>query len=168
VRDHRSHRPARSACSRVITLTSPKSAYGHVGVRMMGQALRRNADGSPVVTARRMVSTCRPRWLLRGVNMRLVNFRDLGRLPLVSGGRFPCGRLFLSGTFSLLTPGETEELTSSLGLATLIDLRTRSERECLCFDDEYMTRWRERWQDESGCLVRRGDQPSLSPLARTA
>lgn len=63
------------------------------------------------------------------VNMRLVNFRDLGGLPLVSGGTFPGGRLFRSGTFSLLTPGETEEWVSSLGLATLIDLRTRSERE---------------------------------------
>jgi hypothetical protein len=30
MRDHRSHRPARSVCSRVITLTSPKSAYRHV------------------------------------------------------------------------------------------------------------------------------------------
>lgn len=61
--------------------------------------------------------------------MRLVNFRDLGGLPLVSGGTFPRGRLFRSGTFSLLTPGETEELVSSLGLATLIDLRTQSERQ---------------------------------------
>lgn len=61
--------------------------------------------------------------------MRLVNFRDLGGLPLVSGGTFPSGRLFRSGTFSLLTTGETEELVWSLGLATLIDLRTRSERE---------------------------------------
>lgn len=61
--------------------------------------------------------------------MRLVNFRDLGGLPLVSGGTFPGRRLFRSGTFSLLTPGETDELVSSLGLATLIDLRTRSERE---------------------------------------
>lgn len=64
-----------------------------------------------------------------GVKMRLVNFRDLGGLALVSGGTFPCGRLFRSGTFSLLTPGETEELVSSLGLATLIDLRTGSERQ---------------------------------------
>lgn len=61
--------------------------------------------------------------------MLLLNFRDLGGLPLVSGGTFPRGRLFRSGTFSLLTPGETTELVSSLGLATLIDLRTRSERQ---------------------------------------
>jgi len=61
--------------------------------------------------------------------MRLVNFRGLGGLPLVSGGTFPRGRLFRSGTFGLLTTRQTEELVSSLGLATVIDLRIPSQRQ---------------------------------------
>lgn len=63
------------------------------------------------------------------MNRRLVNFRDLGDLPLVSGSTFPRGRLFRSGTFSLLTQGETEDLVSSRGLKALMDLRTESERQ---------------------------------------
>lgn len=39
MRDHRSHRPARSACSRVITLTSPKSAYRHSHFAWIGWLL---------------------------------------------------------------------------------------------------------------------------------
>lgn len=62
------------------------------------------------------------------MSKRLVNFRDLGGLPLVSGGTFPHGRLFRSGTFDLLFPSETEDLVSSRGLKALMDLRTRSER----------------------------------------
>ena len=61
--------------------------------------------------------------------MRLVNFRDLGGLPLASGGEFPGGRLYRSGTFDFLTPGEAAELVSSLGVATVIDLRALAERE---------------------------------------
>lgn len=60
---------------------------------------------------------------------RLVNFRDLGGLPLVSGGMFPGGRLYRSGTFDVLTPAEAAGLASSLGFATVVDLRTQSERE---------------------------------------
>lgn len=63
------------------------------------------------------------------MNKRLVNFRDLGALPLVSGGTFPHGRLFRSGTLGLLTPSEAKDLLSSRGLNALMDLRTRSERQ---------------------------------------
>ena len=59
--------------------------------------------------------------------MRLVNFRDLGGLPLSSGGEFPDGRLYRSGTFQFLTEAETAQLASNLGLVTVIDLRAPSE-----------------------------------------
>jgi protein-tyrosine phosphatase len=42
---------------------------------------------------------------------------------------FPGGRLYRSGTFELLTPAEAAGLASSLGVATVIDLRAPSERE---------------------------------------
>lgn len=63
--------------------------------------------------------------------MRLVNFRDLGGLPIASGGEFPGGRLHRSGTFDFLTPAEAAGLVSSLGFTTVIDLRGLSERERL-------------------------------------
>ena len=61
--------------------------------------------------------------------MQLVNFRDVGGLPLGSGDRFPAGRLYRSGTFDCLTPVGAAELTSSLGLHMVIDLRSPLERE---------------------------------------
>jgi protein-tyrosine phosphatase len=61
--------------------------------------------------------------------MRLVNFRDLGGLPLASGDEFPGGRLYRSGTFELLAPAQAAELVSSLGVVSVIDLRALSERE---------------------------------------
>lgn len=47
----------------------------------------------------------------------------------MKGGTFPAGRLYRSGTFDLLTPSDASELASSLGLATVVDLRTPSERD---------------------------------------
>lgn len=47
----------------------------------------------------------------------------------MSGGVFPGGRLYRSGTFDFLTPAEVAGLASSLGFVTVIDLRTPSERE---------------------------------------
>jgi len=61
--------------------------------------------------------------------VRLVNFRDLGGLPLASGGLFPGGRLYRSGTFDFLTPVQAAGLVASLGVVSVIDLRTSSERE---------------------------------------
>lgn len=54
----------------------------------------------------------------------------------MTGGTFPAGRLYRSGTFDLLTPLDAAELVSSLGLATVVDLRTPSERgRSHCFPD---------------------------------
>ena len=64
-----------------------------------------------------------------GEGMRLINFRDVGGLPLVTGEAFPVGQLFRSGTFEFLATTEAAELASSVGLATVIDLRTSMERK---------------------------------------
>ncbi|MBA3360216.1 MAG: tyrosine-protein phosphatase [Acidimicrobiia bacterium] len=61
--------------------------------------------------------------------MPLVNFRDIGGLPLGSGDMFPTGRLYRSGTFDFLTSTEAAELASRFGIATVIDLRMPLERE---------------------------------------
>jgi rhodanese-related sulfurtransferase len=61
--------------------------------------------------------------------MRLVNFRDLGGLPLMTGGTLPSGRFYRSGTLEHLSQTEAGELASNLALATVIDLRAPAERK---------------------------------------
>ncbi len=63
------------------------------------------------------------RWLpLTGAE----NIRDLGGLPLVSGGFTRTGVLFRGDTLQELTPQDVE-LFRTLGLRTIIDLRTNME-----------------------------------------
>ncbi len=56
------------------------------------------------------------------------NFRDLGGYPTANGGVTRWGRLFRSDTLHELTAADVEVLRS-LGLATIIDLRTSRELE---------------------------------------
>ncbi|WP_197028963.1 tyrosine-protein phosphatase [Blastococcus sp. URHD0036] len=64
-----------------------------------------------------------PGWVPEGV----LNFRDLGGLPVVGGGRVRRGRLFRSATPQLMTEGDLEWLRSRIGLRTVIDLRFAKE-----------------------------------------
>ena len=54
------------------------------------------------------------------------NFRDLGGLPLISGGRTRDGRLLRSATLRSLTDTGVEQLRD-FPVSNIIDLRTRSE-----------------------------------------
>ena len=56
------------------------------------------------------------------------NFRDLGGYPTVGGGRTRWGRLFRSDTLHELTDDDLVVLRS-VGLATVVDLRTATEVE---------------------------------------
>lgn len=56
------------------------------------------------------------------------NFRDLGGYPVPGGRVTRWGRLFRSDTLHELTPGDVAMLRS-MGLATIIDLRTARELE---------------------------------------
>ncbi len=56
------------------------------------------------------------------------NFRDLGGYPTPSGRYTRWGRLFRSDTLHELTTADVEVLRS-LGLATIVDLRTSRELE---------------------------------------
>jgi protein tyrosine/serine phosphatase len=54
------------------------------------------------------------------------NIRDLGGLPLITGGHTRSGVLYRGDTLQELTPGDVE-LFRTLGLRTVIDLRTNLE-----------------------------------------
>lgn len=65
------------------------------------------------------------------------NFRDFGGYASTYGGRVKCGQLFRSGQHKDATPDDLAQV-SRLGLATIIDLRSDSERElypCARADD---------------------------------
>ncbi|SEP05684.1 tyrosine-protein phosphatase [Trujillonella endophytica] len=62
-------------------------------------------------------------WVPEGV----LNFRDLGGLPVAGGGRVRTGRLFRSATPQLMTPSDLDELRSRVGLRTVLDLRFAKE-----------------------------------------
>jgi protein-tyrosine phosphatase len=55
------------------------------------------------------------------------NFRDLGGLPTVDGGRIRRGRLFRSDTLQALTAEDVTHLVDELGIASVVDLRSPSE-----------------------------------------
>lgn len=55
------------------------------------------------------------------------NFRDLGGYRTMDGGHLRWGRIFRSGATPLLTDGDLAEIRS-LGLASMIDLRSSEER----------------------------------------
>ncbi|MBT2502339.1 tyrosine-protein phosphatase [Curtobacterium sp. ISL-83] len=58
----------------------------------------------------------------------LFNGRDLGRLPRLTGGSTPTGRVFRSENLDRLTPAGWQEL-HDLGIRTVVDLRAPSELE---------------------------------------
>ena len=57
-----------------------------------------------------------------------LNARDLGGIPAADGLRVQSGRLIRSGELSRLSPND-ERYLRSIGLHTVIDLRTDNERE---------------------------------------
>jgi protein-tyrosine phosphatase len=59
----------------------------------------------------------------------LVNFRDLGGLPVAGGGQVSPGRLFRSDSLCYATEADAQHLVDELRLATIVDLREPSEIE---------------------------------------
>jgi protein tyrosine/serine phosphatase len=57
------------------------------------------------------------------------NFRDLGGLETVDGGRVRSGLLFRSSGLEELTPPDVEQLLDVIGIRTIIDLRTADDRD---------------------------------------
>ena len=57
----------------------------------------------------------------------LVNFRDLGGLPVAGGGEVRSGVLFRSDSLCYATQADADHLVDKLSLATIIDLRDESE-----------------------------------------
>jgi len=57
----------------------------------------------------------------------LVNFRDFGGVPSLHGGVVRSGTLFRSGLFSFVGSEAGDHLVATLGVATVIDLRTERE-----------------------------------------
>lgn len=55
------------------------------------------------------------------------NMRDLGGLPLSGGGRVRRGRVYRSAALNTLTDGDVA-LLASIGLATVVDLRSKAEQ----------------------------------------
>jgi hypothetical protein len=55
------------------------------------------------------------------------NFRDLGGLPTVDGGRVRTGILYRSDSLALLSEGDVAHLTDALGLRRVVDLRSAPE-----------------------------------------
>ncbi len=58
----------------------------------------------------------------------LVNARDLGGLPMISGGRTPHGVFFRSENVDAITPKGWDQL-SDAGIRTIVDLRQSAERQ---------------------------------------
>jgi protein-tyrosine phosphatase len=57
----------------------------------------------------------------------LVNFRDLGGLPVAGGGEVRSGVLFRSDSLCYATQADADHLVDKLGLATVVDLRDARE-----------------------------------------
>ncbi len=57
----------------------------------------------------------------------IINFRDLGGYPARDGRTVAWRRLFRSGEFRNITPGDLTRLTGEIGLATVVDLRSTME-----------------------------------------
>jgi len=57
-----------------------------------------------------------------------INFRDMGGYPAMDGRRVRWGKLYRSGTMSMLTPADYDALAER-GIRTVIDLRTGSEQQ---------------------------------------
>lgn len=65
------------------------------------------------------------RWIeLDGV----VNMRDLGGLPTLSGGRTREGRLIRSDNLQDLSPADVAHIVDEVGVTDIVDLRTDTER----------------------------------------
>jgi protein-tyrosine phosphatase len=62
-------------------------------------------------------------WVPEGV----LNFRDLGGLPVAGGGHIRPGQLFRSATPQLMTEGDLSWLRTRIGLRTVLDLRFAKE-----------------------------------------
>jgi protein-tyrosine phosphatase len=60
---------------------------------------------------------------LRGV----TNFRDLGGLPVVGGGRTRRGRFFRSESVGAMTDEDVEVVVGTLGIGAVLDLRSSGE-----------------------------------------
>ena len=58
-----------------------------------------------------------------------INFRDMGGYATIDGQRTRWGKLFRSGTMSMLTPADLEHL-KQFGFRAVVDFRTRTEQEC--------------------------------------
>jgi protein tyrosine/serine phosphatase len=55
------------------------------------------------------------------------NFRDLGGLPTVDGGRVRTGLLYRSDSLALLSEADVAHLTGDIGLRRVVDLRSAPE-----------------------------------------
>ena len=55
------------------------------------------------------------------------NFRDLGGLPTVDGGRVRTGLLYRSDSLALLSEADVDRVTGELGLRRVVDLRSGPE-----------------------------------------
>ena len=56
-----------------------------------------------------------------------LNFRDLGGYPTRSGATVEWRRVFRSDAIHLMTPGDADHVYRTLGVATVLDLRTQEE-----------------------------------------
>jgi protein tyrosine/serine phosphatase len=56
-----------------------------------------------------------------------VNVRDLGGLPLTSGGTTASGRLIRADNLQELTPGDVKKLVREIGVTVVVDLRSSAE-----------------------------------------
>jgi protein tyrosine/serine phosphatase len=59
----------------------------------------------------------------------LVNFRDLGGLPVEGGGSVAVGRLFRSDSLAYASPADAKRLVDEYAIATVVDLRGEEEVE---------------------------------------
>ena len=83
------------------------------------------------------------------------NFRDFGGYPTTLGGMVKQGKLFRSGTMSLLTSAD-EQMLRSLGILAICDFRHRSEREThptRWHVDSGVTYWCRDYDEPTGALV---------------
>ncbi len=85
---------------------------------------------------------CRPgRWVLASL---VRNARDLGGVPLRDGSSVPCGKWYRGSALSGLA-AEGCAAVHDLGIRTVIDLRTSSERDAMpqsaCVDEMVRTVW---------------------------
>lgn len=57
----------------------------------------------------------------------VANFRDLGGLPVVGGGRIASGRFFRSESVGAMTESDVEHVVGRLGIGAVLDLRSSGE-----------------------------------------